>query len=133
MYVLPCAHAQIQHYIFMSDKHPLSPTQSKHSRNLRISAKPAGELALDCRVFDEIPVSDTHTFAWNNLMQIHLANQDFDLVISTYQQMLLRGTARPDRRTLPRVLTASWRSGDILSANNSMGTLSSLGSLPTTM
>lgn len=109
MHVLPCAHAQIQRYIFMSDKHPLS--QSKHSRNLRINARLAGE--LDRRVFDEIPVSDTRTFAWNNLIQTHLANEDFHLVISTYRQMLLRGTARPDRRTLPRVLTASWRSGDI--------------------
>jgi pentatricopeptide repeat protein len=113
MYVLPCAHAQIQRYIFISDKHPLSTTQSKHSRNIRTITKVAGELAMDRRVFDEIPVSDKHTFAWNNLIQTHLANEDFDLVMSTYRQMLLRGTARPDRRTLPRILTASWRSGDI--------------------
>lgn len=95
----------------MSEK-PLKITQSKHSRNRRISAKTSvsGELALDYQVFDEIPVSDT--FAWNNFIQTHLTNGDFDLVLLTYLQMLHR-CVRPDRHTLPRVLAASCGSGDI--------------------
>ena len=111
MYVLPSTHTRLQHYCFMSEK-PLKTTQFKHSRSLRIKAKTivSGELALDYQVFDEIPVSDT--FAWNNLIQTHLTNGDSDLVLLTYLQMLLR-CVRPDRHTLPRVLAASCRCGDI--------------------
>ncbi|KAB1201698.1 hypothetical protein CJ030_MR7G000347 [Morella rubra] len=112
MYVLPSAYARVPHHCFVSQKQ-LNTTQYHYSRDLRISAKVGGELVFDHRVLDEIPVPDTDIFAWNNLLQIHLTNGDFDLVISTYTQLLLRGTVRPDRRTLPRVLTASCRSGDI--------------------
>uniref|UniRef100_A0A2N9FJV6 DYW domain-containing protein n=1 Tax=Fagus sylvatica TaxID=28930 RepID=A0A2N9FJV6_FAGSY len=110
MYVLPSTHAwfQHQHYFFMSEK----PFKYKHSHNIGVNTntKVAGELALDHQVFDEIPVSDT--FAWNNLIQTHLASGELDLVVLTYLQMLLR-CVRPDRHTLPRVLAASCRCGDI--------------------
>ena len=62
------------------------------------------DVSLTHQMFDEIPVSDT--FAWNNLIQTHLTNGDPDRVVSTYRQMLLRGV-RPDKHTLPRILTAA--------------------------
>ncbi|KAF8408518.1 hypothetical protein HHK36_007674 [Tetracentron sinense] len=74
---------------------------------IRLSMK-SGDLALTYQMFDEIPLSDT--FAWNTLIRTHLSNGDSDHVISIYQQMLLRGV-RPDKHTLPRVLTASRLSG----------------------
>lgn len=82
-------------------------TQFNNSRYLRSNARVAiksGELSLAHHLFDEMPLSDT--FAWNNLIQTHLTNGDVHHVVSIYQHMLLRGV-RPDRHTLPRVLTAS--------------------------
>lgn len=63
----------------------------------------SGELSLTHHLLDEMPLSDK--FAWNTLIQTHLTNGDAPHVVSTYQQMLLRGV-RPDRRTLPRLLAA---------------------------
>ncbi|KAM7269543.1 hypothetical protein ACFE04_025040 [Oxalis oulophora] len=51
-----------------------------------------------------IPISDT--FAWNNLIQTHLTNQDPLSVLFTYKEMLSLG-AYPDNYTLPRLLSAS--------------------------
>lgn len=65
---------------------------------------------LTHQLFDEIPIRDT--FAWNNLIQIHLSNGDFNSALSTYDQMLLRGV-RPDRHTLPRVVAATRLLGDL--------------------
>ncbi|KAG6653748.1 hypothetical protein I3843_05G089300 [Carya illinoinensis] len=113
MYVFPSAHTQFQPCYFIYQKHPLNVTQCQHSHNLRNTPKVPRELALDHPMFDEMPVSDKDTFTWNSIIQAHLASGDLDLVISTYRQMLLRGTVRPDRRTLPRVLTASRLRGDI--------------------
>ncbi|KAK9104000.1 hypothetical protein Scep_020844 [Stephania cephalantha] len=75
--------------------------------NVRQFASPNRSNAL--QVFDEIPESDT--FAWNSLIQTHIANGDWDLPIFIYNQMLLRGV-RPDKRTLPRILNASQFSGN---------------------
>lgn len=61
-------------------------------------------------LFDEIPLWDT--FSWNNLIQTRLTNGDPKQVNATYQRMLLLG-ARPDRRTLPRVLAASRLLGNL--------------------
>lgn len=55
-------------------------------------------------LFEGIPLKDT--FAWNNLIQTYLSNGEPTHVTSVYQRMLLLG-AKPDRRTLPRVLAAS--------------------------
>ncbi|XP_057717946.1 pentatricopeptide repeat-containing protein DOT4, chloroplastic-like isoform X1 [Arachis stenosperma] len=46
------------------------------------------------------------TFAWNSLIQSHLANNEFPLVVSAYLQMLEHRVPL-DTRTLPRVLDAS--------------------------
>ncbi|KAF6159888.1 hypothetical protein GIB67_032972 [Kingdonia uniflora] len=59
------------------------------------------------QVLEEIPHS-IKTIAWNNLIQTHISNNDVYGVMVIYQQMLLRGV-RPDKHTLPRILTASSR------------------------
>ncbi|XP_061344480.1 pentatricopeptide repeat-containing protein DOT4, chloroplastic-like [Gastrolobium bilobum] len=82
---------------------------SNNPRYLRraISLAPT---SLSPHLFDEIPLWDT--FAWNTLIQTHLANNDCNLVLSTYTQMLQRGV-RLDRHTLPRVVDASRLMGDL--------------------
>lgn len=74
--------------------------QQRHSQNVRTRTK----VAVAHQVFDGMPVSDT--YAWNKLIQSHIANTDLHHAVSTYHQMLLRGV-RPDRHTLPRALSAS--------------------------
>lgn len=64
----------------------------------------SGESLSTHQVLDEMPLSDT--FPWNSLIQTHLTNGDFYQAVLMYGQMLDRGV-RPDRHTLPRVLTAS--------------------------
>lgn len=66
---------------------------------------------LTHKAFDEMPLSST--FAWNNLIQASVAGGDIGHAILVYQQMLSRGVC-PDKHTLPRVLTASRLSGDLL-------------------
>lgn len=103
-------------YPFLSAEKPIKVSSISYdsSRNFCCCCsavlKP-GELSLTHQVFDEIPLKDT--FAWNNLIQTHLTNGDSCHVLPTYRQMLLRGV-RPDRHTLPRVITASRFSGDLL-------------------
>lgn len=63
-----------------------------------------GKLATAHQVFDEIPLIDT--FSWNNLIQTHLAHNDPNQALLTYGHMLVLGV-RPDRHTIPRILTAS--------------------------
>ncbi|KAJ4720370.1 putative Pentatricopeptide repeat-containing protein [Melia azedarach] len=62
------------------------------------------------QVLDKISLSDT--FLWNNLIQTHLTDKDPQNALSIYHQMLLRGV-RPDKHTLPRILTASRLSGNL--------------------
>ncbi|KAL8096742.1 pentatricopeptide repeat-containing protein DOT4, chloroplastic-like [Apium graveolens] len=57
------------------------------------------------KVLDKMPDSH-HTFAWNTLIQTHLRSGDFDRAVTTYHQMLLKGV-RPDKHTLPRILSVS--------------------------
>ncbi|KAL5538791.1 hypothetical protein UlMin_044616 [Ulmus minor] len=106
-----------QIHCFFSSNNPINNahfTLSLPLQNHIIMATKSGELSLTHHdahhLFDEIPLSDT--FAWNNLIQTHLATGDFSHVWSTYNQMLLRGV-RPNRHTLPRVLAASRFFGDL--------------------
>ncbi|GLT93948.1 hypothetical protein SLE2022_117140 [Rubroshorea leprosula] len=78
--------------------------QPHHLQSCFSLAKRYESLAWTHQVLDEIPISDT--FAWNNLIQTHLTSNDPLAVLSIYHQMLLHGV-RPDKHTLPRVLTAS--------------------------
>ncbi|KAM1418386.1 hypothetical protein ACFX10_021669 [Malus domestica] len=87
-------------------ENPINTAHYKHSRN----AKPTTKVAVTHKVFDKMPHSDT--FAWNRLIQTHIANADFHHALATYHQMLIRGV-RPDRHTLPRVLSASRLSADL--------------------
>ncbi|KAM1066305.1 hypothetical protein ACFX2H_021478 [Malus domestica] len=96
--------AQIQRLIVTEN--PINTAHYKHSRN----AKPTTKVAVTHKVFDKMPHSDT--FAWNRLIQTHIANADFHHALATYHQMLIRGV-RPDRHTLPRVLSASRLSADL--------------------
>ncbi|KAM2004104.1 hypothetical protein ACFX15_027595 [Malus domestica] len=90
--------AQIQRLIVTEN--PINTAHYKHSRN----AKPTTKVAVTHKVFDKMPHSDT--FAWNRLIQTHIANADFHHTLATYHQMLIRGV-HPDRHTIPRVLSAS--------------------------
>ncbi|XP_050373616.1 pentatricopeptide repeat-containing protein DOT4, chloroplastic-like [Argentina anserina] len=81
-------------------------SQHRHSRSIQAPTK----LAVAHHMFDGMPHSDT--YAWNKLIQTHIANNDFHYAVSTYHQMLHRGV-RPDRHTLPRALSASRLSDDL--------------------
>ncbi|XP_061991064.1 pentatricopeptide repeat-containing protein At3g12770-like isoform X2 [Rosa rugosa] len=85
---------------------PLNASQQRHAQNVQTPTK----VAVAHQVFDGMPQSDT--YAWNKLIQTHIANNDFHHAISTYHQMLHRGV-RPDRHTLPRALSASRLSADL--------------------
>lgn len=80
-------------------------------RVLTRTAENYSNLCVAHQLFDEIPIWDT--FAWNNLVQTHLTNGDVGRVISTYKQMLSRGV-RPDKHTLPRIISATRQYGDLL-------------------
>ncbi|XP_057514892.1 pentatricopeptide repeat-containing protein DOT4, chloroplastic-like [Actinidia eriantha] len=112
---------QVQRFFFRTDKLPLVPITHFNHHSLhnikengnynlqscfRVSAVDSNseQLPSTRQLFDEIPVSDT--FAWNNLIQTHLSNGDSYRAVLTYGQMLVRGV-RPDKHTLPRILTAS--------------------------
>ncbi|XP_028794440.1 pentatricopeptide repeat-containing protein DOT4, chloroplastic-like [Neltuma alba] len=96
---------------FASQQKPMTTVQVRRPRNLRCCGGPfVAPRGLTRQLFDEIPIWDT--FAWNNLIQTHLSNGDFDSVLSTYDQMLLRGV-HPDRHTLPRVVAATRLLGDL--------------------
>ncbi|XP_024191935.1 pentatricopeptide repeat-containing protein At3g12770 [Rosa chinensis] len=85
---------------------PLNPSQQRHARNVQTPSK----VAVAHQAFDGMPQSDT--YAWNKLIQTHIASNDFHHAVSTYRQMLHRGV-RPDRHTLPRALSASRLSADL--------------------
>nr|XP_017257817.1 PREDICTED: pentatricopeptide repeat-containing protein At3g12770-like [Daucus carota subsp. sativus] len=57
------------------------------------------------KMLDQMPDSK-QSFAWNSLIQTHLRNGQFDRAVTTYQEMLVRGV-RPDKHTLPRILSVS--------------------------
>ncbi|KAL6006494.1 hypothetical protein ACLOJK_037448 [Asimina triloba] len=84
----------------------LTPTPTQIYKSFRKS-RPAH------KPLDEIPRRDT--FAWNSLIRYHLSEDGSPReAISIYRQMLVVG-ARPDKYTLPRVLTASRLSGSFFS------------------
>ncbi|KAL3599334.1 hypothetical protein D5086_007252 [Populus alba] len=95
-----------------------------HSSHVRARTRFPGELALTHKVLDETPLSDT--FAWNNLIHTHLSNRDPGGALSIYHHMMMRG-ACPDRRTLPRVLTASRICGDLFLGKQLHGQAIKLG------
>ncbi|KAK7306732.1 hypothetical protein VNO77_44688 [Canavalia gladiata] len=97
---------------FPSHKKPNTNTTIQLTHHPRFLRSSATTLALthDHHAFDEIPKWDT--FAWNTLIQTHLTNHDFTLVLSTYTHMLQLGVLL-DKRTLPRVLNASRQMGDL--------------------
>jgi len=95
-----------------------------HSSHVRVSTRFHRQLALTHKVLDEIPLSDT--FAWNNLIHTHLSNRDPGGALSIYHHMMMRG-ACPDRRTLPRVLTASRICGDLFLGKQLHGQAIKLG------
>ncbi|KAJ6388313.1 hypothetical protein OIU77_026815 [Salix suchowensis] len=94
------------------------------SSHVRGSTRCHGELALTHKVLDEIPLPDT--FAWNSLIHTHLSNRDPGGALSIYHHMMMRG-ARPDCRTLPRVLTASRICGDLFLGKQLHGQAIKLG------
>ncbi|KAJ6695130.1 REPEAT-CONTAINING PROTEIN putative-RELATED [Salix koriyanagi] len=94
------------------------------SSHVRGSTICHGELALTHKVLDEIPLPDT--FAWNSLIHTHLSNRDPGGALSIYHHMMMRG-ARPDCRTLPRVLTASRICGDLFLGKQLHGQAIKLG------
>ncbi|KAJ9536192.1 hypothetical protein OSB04_un000631 [Centaurea solstitialis] len=79
--------------------------------NSRICALKTRELASTHQVFDEMPLS-TDSLVWNTVIQTHLANLDYSKAVTTYHGMLSRGV-RPDRHTLPRILSVSRLSGSL--------------------
>ncbi|KAK9269108.1 hypothetical protein L1049_000877 [Liquidambar formosana] len=120
--------AQIQRFFKTED--PIKQTQHKHPHDPQISIRMAaksGLFAAAHQTFDEIPISDT--FAWNSLIQTHLTNGDSCRVVSTYHQMLVRGV-RPDRHTLPRILTACRRLGTLSFGKQVHGQALKLGFSP---
>ncbi|XVF34294.1 hypothetical protein REPUB_Repub18cG0047100 [Reevesia pubescens] len=96
MAALPSA---IDKHIFLLPKKKDKP-KFEHPRYLPQTRATANTLEL----VDEIPLSNT--FSWNQLIQTHLSNNHPQKALSVYHGMILRGV-RPDKHTLPRVLTAS--------------------------
>ncbi|KAI3977177.1 hypothetical protein MKX01_035907, partial [Papaver californicum] len=95
----------------------LQPNEKRHQphtsgyTNLQVSSSTltklnSSKLSTALKVFEVIPELENinSTYAWNNLIKIHLGHHHYVLFI--YQNMLLRGF-RPDKHTLPRILTAS--------------------------
>ncbi|KAI3715359.1 hypothetical protein L6452_22339 [Arctium lappa] len=79
--------------------------------NSRICALKFRESTSTQQVFDEMPLS-TDSLAWNTVIQTHLENLDYSKAVTTYHGMLSRGV-RPDRHTLPRILSVSRLSGSL--------------------
>ncbi|KAK2971699.1 hypothetical protein RJ640_007737 [Escallonia rubra] len=79
--------------------------------NLLTHAVKPGRSAHALQLLDEMPKT-SDTLAWNTLIQTHVRNSDFDSAVATYWQMLLRGI-RPDRHTLPRILSVSRVNGSL--------------------
>ncbi|KAJ7949570.1 Pentatricopeptide repeat [Quillaja saponaria] len=119
MEVLPPT--SIQHS-FISKK-AIRTIQPRQLRNLQCSIATKPKLVAH-KTFDEIPLRNT--FAWNNLIQSHLSNGDISRVISIYENMLVRGV-RPDRHTLPRIVTASRLWGDLFVGRQLHGQAMKLG------
>ncbi|XP_022721315.1 pentatricopeptide repeat-containing protein At3g12770-like [Durio zibethinus] len=93
------------HLLKEKDKHlPVNKPKLERRRYLRQVRVTLNKLDLAHQMVDEIPL--TKTFAWNQLIQAHLSNEHPQQALSVYHGMMLRGV-RPDKHTLPRVLTAS--------------------------
>ncbi|KAI3524075.1 hypothetical protein L1887_02712 [Cichorium endivia] len=61
--------------------------------------------------FDGMPLS-ADSLVWNSIIQTHLGNFNYCKAVTTYHEMLTRGV-RPDRHTLPRILSVSRLSGSL--------------------
>ncbi|KAI3790590.1 hypothetical protein L2E82_03747 [Cichorium intybus] len=61
--------------------------------------------------FDGMPLS-ADSLVWNSIIQTHLGNFNYFKAVTTYHEMLTRGV-RPDRHTLPRILSVSRLSGSL--------------------
>ncbi|KAJ4973686.1 hypothetical protein NE237_006860 [Protea cynaroides] len=104
-----CFHIQC----FLPSQKPLDPIPHRQHHNVqpfRVRSCKIGVLSSTHQTFDEMPLSDT--FAWNTLIQTHISDGDPERAMLIYHQMLLRGV-RPDKHTLPRILTASRLSGSL--------------------
>ncbi|XP_023771226.1 pentatricopeptide repeat-containing protein DOT4, chloroplastic [Lactuca sativa] len=91
---------------------------SKHTIHIRVNhynsrtcALKSTESASTHKVFDGMPVS-ADSLVWNNVIQTHLGNLNYNKAVTTYQEMLTRGI-RPNRHTLPRILSVSRLSGSL--------------------
>lgn len=87
----------------------IKPTSNHY--NSRICALKLSEPVSTHQLFDEMPQS-TDPLIWNSIIQTQLANANYHNAVATYHKMLTRGV-RPDRHTLPRVLSVSRRSGSL--------------------
>ncbi|KAI3775247.1 hypothetical protein L1987_49818 [Smallanthus sonchifolius] len=93
--------------------------------NSRICALKVREPASTHHLFDEMPLS-TDSLIWNSIIQTHLANADYYKAVKTYHEMLTRGV-RPDRHTLPRILSVSRLSGSLTLGKQLHGQAMKLG------
>ncbi|XP_043694726.1 pentatricopeptide repeat-containing protein At3g12770-like [Telopea speciosissima] len=98
--------------------------QLHNGQPFRVWSSKLGVLSTTHQAFDEIPLSDT--FAWNTLVQSHLSDGDPERAMLIYHHMLLRGV-RPDKHTLPRILTASRLSGSLFYGKQIHGQALKLG------
>ncbi|RDX87246.1 Pentatricopeptide repeat-containing protein DOT4, chloroplastic, partial [Mucuna pruriens] len=88
-----------------------NPTTHRHNPRFSLRTRLAPTPLTHAHyMFDEIPNWDT--LSWNTLIQTHLTNHDFPLVLSTYNHMLHLQVPF-DRRTLPRLLEASRQMHDL--------------------
>nr|XP_043625063.1 pentatricopeptide repeat-containing protein DOT4, chloroplastic-like [Erigeron canadensis] len=83
----------------------------KSNYNSRIYALKLSEPALTHQLFDEMPHSND-SLVWNTFIQTHLRNADYHKAAMTYCEMLTR-SVRPDRHTLPRMLSVCRLSGSL--------------------
>ncbi|KAF5726611.1 pentatricopeptide repeat-containing protein DOT4 chloroplastic-like [Tripterygium wilfordii] len=95
---------------FLKKDNPIKSTvQFKRTRHLKTSdrhskAVKSGGLTTTHKVLGEIPLSSS--YSWNKLIHTHLCNGDSQTALSVFNLMLLCHV-RPDRHTIPRIITAS--------------------------
>ncbi|MFS7981467.1 putative tetratricopeptide-like helical domain superfamily, DYW domain-containing protein [Helianthus anomalus] len=101
----------------------IRPTLNHH--NTRTCALKLSEPVPTHQLFDEMPQS-TDSLLWNSIIQTHLGNADYYKAVTTYHEMLTRGV-RPDRHTLPRILSVSRLSGSLTLGKQLHGQAMKLG------
>ncbi|KAL4590152.1 hypothetical protein LXL04_003073 [Taraxacum kok-saghyz] len=77
----------------------------------RTCALKSTESASTQELLERMPLS-SDSLVWNSVIQTHLGNFNYNKAVTTYQEMLTRGV-RPDRHTLPRILSVSRLSGSL--------------------